>query len=380
MSLWYFLSRLPLIGILFFVSSSLAGGSTPQGRATTQGRVATQGRGTTQGRATKTQRIEWIDVHVHLVGGRMRDYAGAAQVALKAMDEAGVRTSFVMPPPQPPGHPGLYDYEDFISSLKRYPGRFAFLGGGGTLNTIIQKTAPDHISKHTRWRFEKKANEILRRGAVGFGELTAHHFSLMPGHPYESVPADHPLFLLLSDIAARHGVVIDLHFDVVVEDVAHLPQKLASQANPLRLEANIAGFERLLVHNRKAKIVWAHAGSDMLDHWTAELSREMLREHPNLFMSLRMGGGVPSNRVLDERGKIKIEWLALFRDFQDRFVIGSDQFFVSPDIRGSGPGTVFGQRAERVREGSKTLLSKLPPDLYRKIGYENAVRLYKLKE
>jgi hypothetical protein len=118
----------------------------------------------------------------------------------------------------------------------------------------------------------------------------------------------------------------------------------------------------------------------MLGHWTVELSRKVLRKHPNLFMSLRMGGGVPRNRVLDERGEVKIEWLALFRDFQDRFVIGSDQFFVSPDIRGSGPATVFGQRAKRIREGSKTLLSKLPPDLYQKIGYENAVRLYKLKE
>jgi hypothetical protein len=84
--------------------------------------------------------------------------------------------------------------------------------------------------------------------------------------------------------------------------------------------------------------------------------------------------------VLDGGGEVKPEWLTLFRDFPDRFVIGSDQFFVSPNIRGSGPGTVFGQRAQRIREGSKTLLSRLPPDLRRKIGYENAVGLYKLKE
>ncbi|MCK5551930.1 MAG: hypothetical protein KAJ09_02210, partial [Deltaproteobacteria bacterium] len=178
----HFVYILALIGILFFGSSSLAGENATLARAVT------------------AQRIEWIDVHVHLVGGRIRDFEGAAQVALKAMDGAGVRTSFVMPPPQPPGHPALYDYDSFVSYLKRYPGRFTFLGGGGTLNPMIQKTDPDHISKHTRRRFEKKANKILRKGAVGFGELTAHHYSLMPGHPYESVPADHPLFLLLADI------------------------------------------------------------------------------------------------------------------------------------------------------------------------------------
>jgi hypothetical protein len=362
MPAWHFLCSLALIGILFFGSSSPAGENATLARAVT------------------AQQIEWIDVHVHLVGGRIRDFEGAAQVALKAMDGAGVRTSFVMPPPQPPGHPALYDYDSFVSYLRQYPGRFTFLGGGGTLNPMIQKTDPDHISKHTRRRFEKKANKILRKGAVGFGELTTHHYSLMPGHPYESVPADHPLFLLLADITAHHGVVIDLHFDIVVEDVAHLPPRLASQANPPRLAANIAGFERLLAHNRKAKIVWAHAGSDMLGHWTADLSRKMLQKHPNLFMSLRMGGGVPRNRVLDGGGEIKPQWLALFRDFPDRFVIGSDQFFVSPNIRGSGPGTVFGQRAQRIREGSKTLLSRLPPDLRQKIGYENAVNLYKPKK
>jgi predicted TIM-barrel fold metal-dependent hydrolase len=365
MALLHFLYSLALVGLLFSCSSSKPAEST------------------TQDQTDMAERIEWVDVHVHLVGGRrgrVHDYGGAARVALKAMDEAGIRMSVVMPPPQPPGFPVLYDYDSFISYLKRYPKRFAFLGGGGTLNPMIHEAGKrkGKISKHVRRRFEEKANEIIRRGGVGFGEITAHHYSLMSGHPYESVSADHPLLLLLADIAARHDVVIDLHFDVVVEDVTHLPPRLASQANPPRLIANIAGFERLLAHDREAKIVWAHAGSDMLGHWTVGLSREMLRKHPNLFMSLRMGGGVPRNRVLNEGGDIKPQWLALFRDFPDRFVIGGDQFFASPQIRGSGPGLEFGQHARRIREGSKTLLSKLPPDLSRKIGCENAVRLYKL--
>ncbi|MBI3076160.1 MAG: amidohydrolase family protein [Deltaproteobacteria bacterium] len=323
--------------------------------------------------------VEWIDVHVHLVGGRgpwAEDSSGAARAAVAAMDEAGIRQAVVMPPPQVRGGPPPYDYESFIAALKPYPGRFAFLGGGGTLNPLIQEAGQrGGIAEEDVRRFGEKAEEILRQGGAGFGEISAHHLSLMSGHPYESVPADHPLLLRLTDIAARHGVVIDLHFDPVTEDVG-LPGRLASPSNPPVLRANLAAFERLLAHNRKARIVWAHAGSDPLGQWTAALSRELLRRHPNLHMSLRMGGGVPQNLVLDAAGEIKPEWLSLFREFPDRFVIGGDQFFVTPQLR--GPGLIFAGRAPLIRERTRRFLSRLPPDLAGQIGRENAIRLYRL--
>ena len=57
------------------------------------------------GQTDIVERLQWIDVHVHLVGGRgerLRDYDGAVKEALRAMDEAGIRMCIVMPPPQPP--------------------------------------------------------------------------------------------------------------------------------------------------------------------------------------------------------------------------------------------------------------------------------------
>src|SRR6266853_6559367 len=60
-----------------------------------------------------------------------------------------------------------------------------------------------------RRTFRERAEEIVRQGAVGFGEMTAEHFA--GGTPYQYAPADHPLFLLLADIAAQHRVVIDFH-------------------------------------------------------------------------------------------------------------------------------------------------------------------------
>lgn len=365
MAFRHFLNILAL-PLLLLCSPGAAGESTPSAEPGAAGR------------------IQWIDVHAHLVGGRGGpdlDYYGAAEAALAAMDATGIRTCVIMPPPQVSGSPPPYDYDRFLSAVKRHPKRFAFLGGGGTLNPMLHDAAKDgNVSERIKRRFVETANEIIQDGARGFGEMAAHHYSLVPAHPYESVPADHPLLLLLADIAASHDVVIDLHFDVVTEEVSTLPPVLAAQGNPLPLRPNLAGFERLLVHNRKAKIVWAHAGSDPLGHWTVALSRELLQRHPNLYMSLRVAGGVPKNRILNMAGEVKPEWMALFRDFPDRFVLGGDQFFVSPQIRGMGPGILFAQRASIQRDQARQLLTKLPGDLARAIAYENAIHLYKLKD
>jgi len=334
--------------------------------------------------APRSGGIEWIDVHAHLVGGRAdqgEDYRGAVAAAVAAMDEARIRKMVVMPPPQVRGMPGLHDSDRFVAALTHHPGHFAFLGGGGTLNVMLQEAGPERaIGDGLRRRFEEQALAILRQGAAGFGEITAHHLSHLPDHPYESVPADHPLLLLLADIAARHDVVIDFHFDLVASDMRS-PEWLASPPNPPLLRANLAAFERLLAHNRKAKIVWAHAGSDMLGHWTTDLSRDLLARHPNLSMSLRMAPGrAPENHPLTPTLEMKPEWLRLLQDFADRFVLGGDQFIVSPSVRGGGPAVTFAQRAPRMRERTRAFLDALPPELARRIARENAMRLYRLQD
>ena len=245
---------------------------------------------------------------------------------------------------------------------------------------MLQAANGTGVSNDLRREFEDKANEILQRGALGFGEITAHHLSHVPGHPYESVTADHPLLLLLADIAGRNNALIDFHFDLVTEEMK-APEWLSSPPNPRLFRPNLAAFERLLEHNRKAKVVWAHAGSDMLGNWTIELSRRLLGKHPNLYMSLRLAPGrAPQNHPLSRDNEIRPGWLQLLRDFPDRFVIGGDQFFVSPSVRGGGPGVEFSQRAPMNRERTRVFLAALPADLSRKIALENAIRLYRLKD
>lgn len=322
--------------------------------------------------------VQWIDVHVHPAGDG--DFESAVNAALDAMTDGNMAKLVLMPTPQgnnPHGY--TWTMEDFLPYVRRHPHRLAVMGGGGSLNLMIHKESPDgRVSDELKARFRKRAEEILAKGAVGFGEMSILHISLVPNHAFESVRGDHPLLLLLADIAAEHHVPIDMHMDLVVHDIK-AADWLSQPPNPPVFKRNIDGFERLLEHNPKAIIVWAHVGSDNLGQWTSRLTRKMLRKHPNLYMSLRLSigrGGFRKNNPLSPGG-IKPNWLAVFREFPDRFVIGSDEFFISPKTR--GPKAVFAKHDAIIRKRTKLFLSRLPPDLARKIGYENAIRIYKLK-
>jgi len=335
--------------------------------------------------ASKAQENIWfMDAHNHFAGRYVSrpgvhemDYEGAARVALDTMNRLGIKKVFIMPPPFSLSQANRYTFEDLIGVVKKYPDRFAFLGGGGTLNVMIQEAVREGTtSESLKRRFEKTAMEILSKGAIGFGELTAEHFSLNIDHPYESAPPDHPLFLLLSDIAARHGVPIDIHMEAVPENIP-LPKirRLESPHNPKVLRANIPAFERLLAHNRSTKIIWAHVGWCNTGRRTAALCAELLRRHPNLYMSFKISpDSMSETRPLTEAFQIKDEWLNLIHAYPERFLIGSDRFYVAPRANLQiGPPKNEG-------EGPERLLTLLPSELARSVGYENTIRIFKLEK
>lgn len=240
---------------------------------------------------------------------------------------------------------------------------------------IHQAVRDGTIRRGIESRFERTAVEILSKGAIGFGELTAEHLSLRYDHPYESAPPDHPLFLLLSDIAGRHGAPIDIHMEAVPEDMP-LPKirRLESPHNPKVLHANIAAFERLLAHNRNAKVIWAHVGWCNTGHRTPDLCAELLGRHSNLYMSFKIRrDSMAETRPLAEDFRIKPEWLSLIRTYPDRFVIGSDQFYVTP----RAPTQIGPPRGKGVE--TEHLIAVLPSELAHKVGYENAMHIFKLK-
>ena len=322
----------------------------------------------------------YIDAHNHLVGqfrsrsGPAADYHGAAEITLAKMNALGIKKMIIMPPPFSPNHHGIYDLEHLADIVKKYPDRFAFLGGGETLNVIIQEAVHDGcISSQQQRQFMERAREILSMGAVGFGEFAVEHLCLGSKHNHQSAPADHPLFLLLADIAAKHDVPIDIHMEAVPEPMP-LPKGLRSPPNPRELSPNIEAFERLLAHNPKAKILWSHVGWDNTGHRTAALTARLLERHPNLYMSFKISprDSRAETRPIERGRGLKAEWLKVIREFPNRFIIGSDQFYLSPKMRG--------QIGPRSAEPTHKFFSLLPPDLARKIGYDNPKFIFNLKD
>jgi len=302
----------------------------------------------------------FVEEHAHF---DEKDPAGAVRAAMAALGRENAAMILFQISPDTFEHPGRYDSEIILAEVKKHPGKLAMTGGGGSLNAMImQSVATGDAGPEVQKKFKARAEELLREGVIGFGEMTAEHFDGFT--PYQTAPPDHPLYLLLADLAAEHDVPIDIHMEAVPQDMA-LPPDLKSPPNAARLHANIASFERFLSHNPRARVIWAHLGSDFTGFRTVDLDRRLLLAHPNLYMEIKTDPDAHGKTYpLGFDGKIKAEWLKLFMDFPDRFVIGSDQHYPEP------------KDADKRWQETILLFNQLPADVRKKIGTENVAHIY----
>lgn len=307
--------------------------------------------------------------------GQAYDWPGAERNMLATLDRIGARAAIVMPTPRGPGTPDHEFFDGLVRVAKRHPDRIRIAGGGWSLNTVINSLGNNHVTDRDRRSFTERAKEIIAKGAVGFGETTALHFSLFKDHPFEETQPDHPLFLLLADLAAKHDVPLDLHMEAVTDRTWAIPEKMlqASRLNPSAVGENITAFERLLAHNPKARIIWVHLGADHTGQRSPDLVRRLLAAYPNLFLSITQGLRRSEVYPLLSPGSgLDRRWRDLILDYPDRITIGSDTFFIP-----EAASRQIGQKPELA-----TLIVRhpfLPPAVARKIAFENAQRIFKLK-
>lgn len=319
-----------------------------------------------------------IDVHGHLkgnIGFNQFDFIPAADSAIKYMDKWEIDKMLIMPPPftnQSSQDGTRYEIDDMISVINKYPNRFHFLGGGNDLNVMIQQevTGTQNI---TVTQFKTKATEIAAmQGFVGFGEITTLHFSLGVGHVFQQADPDHFLFLALVDIAAQENVPISIHQEAVPDTIL-FPTLVngPSSENPDTLYPNITKFENLLnyAQTNDVKIIWDHAGWDNTGEFSTTLCRNLLLTHSNLYFSIKISpyDTYELNRVVDANENLKSEWLLLFNEFPDHFMIGADHFQTSTGS--AGPPSM---------NETWSLINLLPDNLKKKLGYENAAFVFNL--
>ncbi len=325
----------------------------------------------------------YVDVHLH-VGALAEAHsaetnAEAAEVLVDILDGLGVELGLVVVVPAT-GGPPVDELALAKAGVAAAPDRLKLLAGGATLEPYLQGTAPDDVTDALRAQFVAAATGLLDdHGAVGFGEMLSLHVCLGPTHSYQHVPADHPLYLELADIAAARGVAMDLHMEAVPE-ATPMPGNLLEicDENPDTLPPSVPQLKTLLDHNPEARVVWQHIGWDNIGTMTPALIEELIDAHDNLYLALRveerdnqvkLPGVAMPNRLVDSDGVIDPDWLQLITDHPDRFVIGSDEF-VSPD---GSPTTGI-----ESLENTWAMLSQLPADVQPLVGGANAAQIYGL--
>ena len=125
----------------------------------------------------------------------------------------------------------------------------------------------------------------------------------------------------------------------------------------LHAHSDAAAIDLIFEEDQEAIVLWAHAGFDR----PAEVAA-MLRKHRNLWADLAF------RSEQGQGGQVPPEWRALFEEFPDRFMVGTDTF--TPERWPYVPVHA---------DWSRAWLDGLPPEIAENIAWRNAERLLAAK-
>lgn len=178
---------------------------------------------------------------------------------------------------------------------------------GETQSWLRDETVLDYLEQN-----------LAQRRYVGIGEFHV-----------DGADADLPVVKRTVELARKHRLILHAHSDA-------------------------DAIERLFQQWPEARIQWAHAGFA-----SAERVGAMLRKYPNLWCDLSFRYEVAGD------GEIDPHWRALFLEFPDRFMVGTDTYT---------PG-----RWDEVvshAQWARAWLSLLPREVAERIAWRNADTLF----
>jgi hypothetical protein len=156
----------------------------------------------------------------------------------------------------------------------------------------------------------------------------------------------------------RYAGIGEFHLHGADADLP-VPRRLVQLAKQhdlfLHAHADADAVERLFAQWPQARIIWAHAGFA-----PPPQVGTMLRKHPALYCDLSLRSEIAAD------GNIDPAWRALFLEFPDRFMLGSDPY--TPERWRYAVG-------EHAR-WARAWLPHLPPDVAERIAWKNGETLF----
>ena len=170
---------------------------------------------------------------------------------------------------------------------------------------------------------------------------------------------DDTVITYLEQRLARHKYVAIGEFHLYGDNAdLPVPRRMVQLAKQytllLHAHSDADAIERLFKQWPEARILWAHSGFDQ-----PERLREMLKKHANLWCDLAFRTDHGSG------GKVGPEWKAVFLEFPDRFMVGTDSF--TPE---RWPYVV------EHANWSRGWMKDLPPAVAERIAYKNGEAVF----
>jgi hypothetical protein len=308
-------------------------------------------------------RLKLVDVHNHLPRGLTLEHL------INLMDENSISITVLMPTfygGNKPDGQGISDEKLILDYAQRKPDRIIpFMGMQRPVLLDKKRWEQPDAQAERLLRFTESQ---LRTGSFkGMGEFILWHY----GYRYPSgawgekikIPADSPLMFRFLDLATKYNVPVNIHYEIDEESLPYL--------------------KKMLEYGRQAVIILAHNGG-RADIPTLQT---ILNDYPNVLidwsgMSHFGGYGLTDppgigkgytwyvkNPIEIGNGHLRSAWKPFAEQYQDRIIgIGFDgahpEQFINTEVY------------NRALAAFRSMLSDLSPEAARKIGYENAERLF----
>jgi predicted TIM-barrel fold metal-dependent hydrolase len=242
--------------------------------------------------------------------------------------------------------------EQFAELRAKCPGRYL----GWFAGTDVTNPGADKILE-----------QAVKDGAIGFGELKSH------------VEAAGPELRRLYALAGELGVPILVHF----QEVPHTPTEGTFATGFQKFEAMLKAYPKTTFIGH-ADAFWANISADYANQEAypagkivhGGITDKLLGDYANLFGDLAANSG---NNALSRDPGFTADFL---KRHQDKLIFGSDCSCV--DGKGGGISQANNPAAARLagkcvaRETLALLKGTATPQMFRKLTWDNAHRVYKL--